>query len=200
MTRIVYRSIAIAVCGLVGSSIAYVVLTEIISRDHPAHAQQTRSRAGGSQKADSDKPTATKSVPSMTTTESPRRTTSQPAQVLPYEQTEILAKASGFVSRVHVDLGDKVEKDQILAELWIPEMDQERLSRSATVDEAAATIQQAQAAILAGQALVDAAAAKQREALATVAQYEADVAFRRSEQERFERLVGEKAIHESLLD
>src|SRR3990172_6259899 len=70
----------------------------------------------------------------------------QPAQVQPYEQTEILAKASGFVSRVHVDIGDTVEKDQLLAELLIPEMDEERRIRVASVDEAAAAVLQIKAA------------------------------------------------------
>lgn len=124
----------------------------------------------------------------------------QPAQVQPYEQTEILAKASGFVSRVYVDIGDKVEKDQLLAELWIPEMGEERLIRVASVDEAAAAVLQMKAAIVAAESLVDAASAKLAEAQASVAQYESDVDFRRGEHSRIAKLVSEKTLNQALLD
>lgn len=125
---------------------------------------------------------------------------SQPAQVQPYEQTEILAKASGFVSRVHVDIGDKVEKNQMLAELWIPEMDEERLIRVASVDEAAAVELQMKAAIVAAESLVEAASAKLGEAQAIVAQYESDVDFRRGEYNRIAQLVSKEALNQALLD
>src|SRR3990170_192220 len=122
----------------------------------------------------------------------PPAAVTQPAQVQPYEQTEILAKASGFVSRVYVDIGDKVEKDQLLAELWIPEMDEERLIRVASVNEAAAAELQMKAAIVAAESLVEAASAKLQEALASVDQYQADVDFRRGEHNRIAQLVQEK--------
>ncbi len=125
-------------------------------------------------------------------TSTARSSTRQPAQVLPYEKAEILAKASGFVSRVHVDIGDRVEKDQVLAELWIPEMDQDRLVAVATVNEAAATVRQMEAAIVA-------AKAKLHEAQAGVAQYQADVDFRRGEHDRIAQLVAKQALNEKLL-
>ncbi len=124
----------------------------------------------------------------------------QPAQIQPYEQTEILAKASGFVSRVHVDIGDKVEKDQMLAVLWIPEMDEERLIRVASVDEAAAAVLQMTAAVEAAESLVEAASAKLGEAQASVAHYESDVDFRRGEYDRIAQLVSREALNQALLD
>ncbi len=124
----------------------------------------------------------------------------QPAQVQPYEQTEILAKASGFVSRVHVDIGDKVEKDQLLADLWIPEMDEERLIRVASVEEAAAAVLQMKAAVEAAESLVEAASAKLGEVQARVAQYESDVDFRRDEYNRIAQLVSKEALNQALLD
>jgi multidrug resistance efflux pump len=124
----------------------------------------------------------------------------QPAQVQPYEQTEILAKASGFVSRVHVDIGDKVEKDQLLAELSIPEMDEERLIRVASVDQSAAAVLQMRAASVAAESLVEAASAKLGEAQASVAQYESDVDFRRGEYDRIAELVSREALNQALLD
>jgi len=133
-------------------------------------------------------------------TEAQRPSTRQPAELRPYEQTAILAKASGFVSRVHVDIGDRVEKDQLLAELWIPEMDQERLVHVASVDEAAAAVLQMKAAIVAANSLVEAASAKVQEAQSSVAQYEADADFRRGEHDRIKHLVSQKSLNQGLLD
>ncbi|MEX2317406.1 MAG: efflux RND transporter periplasmic adaptor subunit [Pirellulales bacterium] len=130
----------------------------------------------------------------------PPAAVTQPAQVQPYEQTDILAKASGFVSRVHVDIGDKVEKDELLAELWIPEMQEERLIRVASVEEAAAAMQQMKAAIVAAESLVEAASAKLGEAQASLAQYESDVDFRRSEYNRIAQLVSKETLNQALLD
>jgi len=124
----------------------------------------------------------------------------QPAQIQPYEQTKILAKASGFVSRVHVDIGDSVEKDQLLAELWIPEMGEERLIRVASVGEASAAVLQMKAAVVAAESLVEAASAKLGEAQASVAQYESDVDFRRGEYNRIAQLVSTEALNQALLD
>ena len=197
MSRTLLRSIATVISGLVLLCVVYVVLTQFSGRDQPAHAQQTPARTVGSQQSSTEKPVARTAA--LPTAESVR-STSQPAHVEPYEQAEILAKASGFVSRVHVDIGDKVEQDQVLAELWIPEMDQERLLRVASVEEAAAAVQQMQAAIVAAQSLVDATAAKLREAQASVAQYEADVQFRRSEYDRFVQLVEAKSLNQALVD
>ena len=127
-------------------------------------------------------------------------TITQPAHVEPYEQTEILAKASGFVSRVHVDIGDRVQKDDLLAELWIPEMDQERLVRLASVDEAAAAVRQMEAAIGAARSRAEAASARLQEVQASVSQYEADVDFRQSEFDRVAELVTRQALNQKLMD
>src|SRR5215467_5387767 len=62
---------------------------------------------------------------------------STPAELLPYEQTDIVAKVAGYVQKVNVDIGDRVEgprytpdgrllkQGQTLAELWMPEMVEE---------------------------------------------------------------------------
>jgi HlyD family secretion protein len=158
-----------------------IIAIEFIAPDQTANAQTL---PGGAASLASNPPTAI----------------TQPAQILPYEQTEILAKASGFVSRVHVDIGDKVEKDQLLAELSIPEMDEERLIRVASVDQAAAAVLQMQAAIAAAESLVEAASAKLGEAQASVAQFESDVDFRRGEYSRISQLVSKEALNQALLD
>jgi membrane fusion protein (multidrug efflux system) len=45
-----------------------------------------------------------------------------PGELQGYYETGILAKVNGYVKRVLVDIGDKVSKDQLLAELEAPEL------------------------------------------------------------------------------
>ncbi|MDO1449611.1 efflux RND transporter periplasmic adaptor subunit [Rhodocytophaga aerolata] len=46
-----------------------------------------------------------------------------PGELKPYEQVSLVAKVSGFVKKINVDIGSEVKKGQILAILEAPEMD-----------------------------------------------------------------------------
>ncbi len=128
------------------------------------------------------------------------RTTTQPAHVEPYERTDIFAKAAGYISQVNVDIGDRVKKGQVLAQLWIPEMDQERLQKVSLVDDARAAVEQAKASIAAAAAAVGAPGAKLDVARAAIATHEAEVAFRSAEHKRIEDLVAKRSMNEAILD
>jgi multidrug efflux pump subunit AcrA (membrane-fusion protein) len=69
-----------------------------------------------------------------------------------FERTELYAKLAGYVRKWNVDMGDSVHKDEILAELYIPEMDVEVKQKEATVRQASSEIKQAEAAVLRAQA------------------------------------------------
>ena len=118
------------------------------------------------------------------TVEPLQRVTTQPAHVEPFEQTNLFAKASGFTAEVRADIGDRVEKDQVLVELSIPEMLQERVQKLASVEGARAAVGQAEARVAAAESMIEAALSRLDEARATVAQHDAEVAFRRSEHAR----------------
>lgn len=45
-----------------------------------------------------------------------------PAELIPLERAEIFAKVSGYVNALKVDIGDRVQKGQVLATLEAPEM------------------------------------------------------------------------------
>jgi RND family efflux transporter MFP subunit len=64
-----------------------------------------------------------------------------PGSVQPLEETVLYARASGFVRRWLVDIGDKVKDGQLLVELETPELDQE-------LDQARAQLLQAQATLV----------------------------------------------------
>jgi RND family efflux transporter MFP subunit len=69
-----------------------------------------------------------------------------------YERTGLYAKVAGYVLKWNVDMGDSVYKDEILAELYIPEMEVELKQKEAAVQQASSEIKQAEAAVLRAQA------------------------------------------------
>ncbi len=127
-------------------------------------------------------------------------TLKQPAQVEPYERASIVAKASGFVSMVHADIGDRVKKGDLLAELSIPEMEQERLQKEALVERAKAAIRQAEARVAASQARVSAAQSQMAAVKAHLEKYLADIQFARSELGRITTLVSSRAVNAAMQD
>src|SRR5882672_6888674 len=68
-----------------------------------------------------------------------------PASIQPLEEAVLYARANGYVKRWLVDLGDKVKADQLLAEIEIPEIDQELLQGRAALAKAQASRTQAEA-------------------------------------------------------
>ncbi|HUX44905.1 MAG TPA: efflux RND transporter periplasmic adaptor subunit [Terracidiphilus sp.] len=62
-------------------------------------------------------------------------------ELLPYQEVELHAKVSGYIRDINVDIGDHVEKGQVLAVLEIPEL-------RAQVDEAQAGVLRSQQDVL----------------------------------------------------
>jgi RND family efflux transporter MFP subunit len=54
------------------------------------------------------------------------------AEFRPYEEVELHAKVSGFVSKMNVDFGDKVKAGQLMATLEVPELQDELVNARAT--------------------------------------------------------------------
>ena len=52
----------------------------------------------------------------------------------PYESATIYAKISGYMDKIYVDKGDKVSKDQLLATVTNPEIDQQYAAAAADLD------------------------------------------------------------------
>lgn len=87
------------------------------------------------------------------------RRTEQPGQIEAFEETPLVAKVAGYVRSVLVDIGDEVqgptfddegnvkEEGQILAELAIPELEEELKQKVSLVTQAAAEVRQAEAAL-----------------------------------------------------
>jgi RND family efflux transporter MFP subunit len=65
-----------------------------------------------------------------------------------FERTPLYAKIAGYVLKWNADIGDVVHKNDVLAELSIPEMDVELKQKEAAILQAASQVEQADAAKL----------------------------------------------------
>jgi RND family efflux transporter MFP subunit len=68
-----------------------------------------------------------------------------PGSVQPLQETVVYARANGYVRKWHVDIGDRVQDGQLIAELDTPDLDQQIDQARAQLAQAQAGIQQAKA-------------------------------------------------------
>ena len=73
-----------------------------------------------------------------------------PGNIQAVTEAPILARASGYIKRRYVDIGDRVKEGQVLADIEAPELNQQIRQAKATVDQANSAIEQAQAALQQG--------------------------------------------------
>jgi multidrug efflux pump subunit AcrA (membrane-fusion protein) len=151
--------------------------------------------AGGCRQSASD------SAGPVSTTEPPRRSVNvikperktihrevgQPGLIQAFERTPIVSKIPGYVLKWNVDIGDPIHKDDILAELWVPEMVAELTLKEEQV-------QQAQKALAMTKAQVVTAQAQVQEAEAGLSRAEANNSYWKSQSARFTSLVKDSVL------
>ncbi|MBD3675242.1 MAG: efflux RND transporter periplasmic adaptor subunit [Planctomycetaceae bacterium] len=128
------------------------------------------------------------------------RTTSQPATVHPFYQAEIQAKVSGYVEEVKVDIGDAVQKNDVLATLSIPEMDKQKEILNARINRSKALETQARAGVELAKADVVSAQAKLVQAKSEMNRVEASLAAAEAEFKRTQDLVERQSLAPRVLD
>jgi RND family efflux transporter MFP subunit len=75
-----------------------------------------------------------------------------PGNIQAVTEAPILSRATGYIRKRYVDIGDRVKAGQVVAEVEAPELDQQILQAHAAIDQAASGVQQAEAAIQQGRA------------------------------------------------
>jgi RND family efflux transporter MFP subunit len=70
---------------------------------------------------------------------------SLPGTTAAFAAANIYARATGYISKRNVDIGDHVKHDELLAELAVPELDEQIAQNEATLEQLRAAVQQAQA-------------------------------------------------------
>jgi RND family efflux transporter MFP subunit len=62
------------------------------------------------------------------------------AEFEPFQEIDVMAKVSGYIKNINVDIGDRVKERQLLATLEIPEMQDDLTRAAASLDEANADL------------------------------------------------------------
>ena len=62
------------------------------------------------------------------------------AEFEPFQEVDVMAKVSGYLRDINVDIGDRVHTGQLLATIEIPEMEDDLARASAAIDEANADL------------------------------------------------------------
>jgi len=127
-------------------------------------------------------------VPPTVTVLSPYRQTlsrevEQPARIDAFEETPVFVKVSGYVAKVHVEIGSRVRQGDPLAELWIPELEEELKQKAALVVQARLDITLAETTVRVMQAshataasLVEEARASRKRAIANLTRWKSEAA------------------------
>lgn len=132
-----------------------------------------------------------------------QRVIEQPATALAFEEVTLFAKIPGYVGRLAadpakaarpehdrlIDIDSRVTRDQVLAELSVPELEEEFKQKEATARQHAAEVTQAKKAQAAAAAAVTAAKAQVTEAKAGLARAQALLDRWQSEASRVGKLV-----------
>ena len=62
------------------------------------------------------------------------------AEFAPFQEIDVMAKVSGYIRQINVDIGDRVKEGQLLATLEIPEMQDDITRAAAAIEEANAEL------------------------------------------------------------
>ena len=135
-----------------------------------------------------------------------------PGQIEAFETAPLLAKVTGYVRRVHVDIGDRVHgpkpgeagqpatSGDLLLELDVPELERELAQRKAAANKARAAVAQSEAAIQVAKAALVSAEAEAAEAKFGVEREAALVAKWKSEAARLTQLAASAAVTQKVAD
>jgi HlyD family secretion protein len=123
-----------------------------------------------------------------------------PATVEAFEQTEVYSRIPGIVEKLHVDIGDRVKKGQLLGEVAAPELRTELLHKAALINQAKATVEQARRSLLAADGAVVTGEAKVREVEAGIKRADTDVERWQAEFKRVSALADSSVVDRQVVD
>jgi RND family efflux transporter MFP subunit len=123
----------------------------------------------------------------------------QPAFVDAYGQTSIVSKVSGFIKRSHVDIGDKVKKGELLAEIFVPELDEDHQRKVVQVALGRMRVERARQSVAAAEGNTRIAIARLADAKANERKFQADVVRWVSEVKRLTQMAQDKVVDKQVL-
>jgi HlyD family secretion protein len=123
----------------------------------------------------------------------------QPSFIEAYERTPICPRVTAYINNWHVDIGDKVRKNQVLATLFAPELVEDHQTKIATVALDRERIELAQQGVKAAMGHVKAAEARLMAARSILDRDEARVHRRDSEFKRLKQEVDRGGVDGKVL-
>lgn len=127
-------------------------------------------------------------------------TTTQPGRIEAFEEAPLYPKLAGYVQNVLVDIGDAVQKDQLLIKVSIPEMLDDVKQREALLVQSDAEVNQEEAAVKAAQAAAGAAEANVTQAEAGVGRAAGEYERWNAEHSRMAELASKGSVTQKLVD
>jgi HlyD family secretion protein len=128
------------------------------------------------------------------------RTVGQPAFLNAYEQTAVYSKIAGYIKQWAVDIGDKIQKDQVMADLFVPELDAEYEQKKAQVEQDEVSIEAARQLVEVAKSNLSVAKAQVVKAEADVGSYQSAVERWESEVTRLTGLAAQRVVDRQILD
>jgi multidrug efflux pump subunit AcrA (membrane-fusion protein) len=167
----------------------------------------TGAALAGSAWADPDQPPPARNPPRQKAAEGAtapggeeERITHQPCSAEPMEQADLYARAAGAVKAVAADIGDRVKKGQVLAEIEAPELALDEQQAQVGVAQAEALLAEAQAKLDGAKAEVATAETGVRLAEVTAKAAEATLDYRKKQLDRIKMLAATNAVDQKLVD
>ena len=127
------------------------------------------------------------------------RVVGQPSFIESYERTSIYPKVTAYIEKWVVDIGDKVNKGDLLAKLFVPEMVEDYGTKKATVKLDQERIELARKVVDVTEAEVKAAEARLDESRAMLDKYQAEVDRWETEVGRLSREVDRGVVAPQIL-
>jgi HlyD family secretion protein len=124
----------------------------------------------------------------------------QPGVIQSYEVTPLYSRLSGYVDRYRVNIGDRVKKDTVLIDMWIPDLVETYAQKTASAKRSEVQIPLTEAMLKAAEARYQTSIAALTSAEAGVRKSQANYDRWRSESGRIKALAARQVIDEQVRD
>jgi RND family efflux transporter MFP subunit len=128
------------------------------------------------------------------------RLTTQPGSVHSFETVDLYAMVSGYLKVQNVDIGSRVKKGDVLAEIDVPRESSAAVEAEALLEQARSRARQAAAKVKAMEAAYETAKAAVAQAIGGVDRFVAELKLAESQYARVKDLSDRNAVHERLVD
>jgi HlyD family secretion protein len=128
------------------------------------------------------------------------RTIQQPATIHAFETVDLYAMVSGYLKTQSVDIGSRIKKGEVLAEINVPRDAKAVEEAASLVEQARARVAQAMAMIKVAEAQHDAAEATANQAVSDVDRLKAERVLAEKQFARVTALLASRAIDQKLVD